>query len=418
MSMSLKDKLALYKSHITTTTNVPLKETGPSNPSCEAWNDLCTRPFAYGEESIMVREIRYPLSYRHGRYAFCDLFGVLDAWNQSEMIHPLSGKGRLPRDLLFFDTETTGLQGGTGNIIFLLGVTFFEEDAVVMRQHILTDSLSETALYHSFLSDLDNRTHVVTYNGKSFDWPQVKTRHTLHRDSLPALPTFGHYDLLHAARRLWRDDLESCRLTLIEPAKLSVFRSDDVPGSMAPIQYFEFLRTKNPQKLAGVLRHNEMDVLSLITLYIHVSNLILHAHHDIVASTEEQFQIARWFAALGHVQQATSLFQQVVHADHPLSVQAQTALGYCHKKQRNWESAIKAWEQAIQDTHHAIPDIYIELSKIYEHHVKDNEKALYYALEAFSAWKKRAQLLRRGKADERQSHQKRVDRLTHKVIRS
>ncbi|MCK9907287.1 ribonuclease H-like domain-containing protein, partial [Frankia sp. Cpl3] len=74
---------------------------------------------------------------------------------------------------------------------------------------------------------------LVTYNGKAFDWPQVKTRHTLLRDSVPELPIFGHFDLLHGARRLWKDELESCRLANIEREKLGSFRQDDVPGYMA-----------------------------------------------------------------------------------------------------------------------------------------------------------------------------------------
>ena len=45
---------------------------------------------------------------------------------------------------------------------------------------------------------------MVTYNGKAFDWPQVKTRHTLIREHVPKLPPFGHFDLYHAARRMWK----------------------------------------------------------------------------------------------------------------------------------------------------------------------------------------------------------------------
>ncbi len=109
---------------------------------------------------------------------------------------------------------------------------------------------------------------LVTYNGKSFDWPQVKTRHTLVRDHVPKLPAFGHFDLYHAARRLWKHKLDRLKLSVVEKEVLGVERVDDIPGFLAPMIYFDFIESKQPDGMIGILKHNEIDIL--ITCYAYI----------------------------------------------------------------------------------------------------------------------------------------------------
>ena len=111
----------------------------------------------------------------------------------------------------------------------------------------------------------------MTYNGKSFDWPQVKTRHTLVRDHVPKLPPFGHFDLYHAARRLWKHRLERLKLAVVEEEILGIHRKDDIPGYLAPMIYFDFVESGQPDGMLGILKHNENDILSLVTLYTHLT---------------------------------------------------------------------------------------------------------------------------------------------------
>lgn len=106
-------------------------------------------------------------------------------------------------------------------------------------------------MYQSFLSEVDI-TSLVTYNGKAFDWPQVKTRHTLIRDRLPKLPEFGHFDLLHGARRLWKHKMERVSLGSVEKEELGVSRKEDTPGYLAPMLYFHFIKAQEPDLLKGV----------------------------------------------------------------------------------------------------------------------------------------------------------------------
>lgn len=386
----------------------------PDIPLLEEWQKLQAKPYIWEGEYVMIREVAYPIGQRHGAYAFSQLAETISAWEASGRQHPLSAAGRHAEELLFFDTETTGLSGGAGNTVFLLGYSRLEGDRVIVRQHFLPAPHAEVALYHSFLEQAQQSSHLVTFNGKSFDWPQVKTRHTLIRDQVSALPSFGHLDLLHGARRLWKDELESCRLSLIEQEKLQVTREDDLPGYLAPIRYFDFLHSKDPAVIEGVLRHNEWDVLSLITLYIHVSRLLLEQERSAV-TVEERFAVAKWYDALGEQEAAIAFYQQVADSGHPWSGKAKLALGQLYKKQRDWQKALHVFESCIAQNALVPDEVYVEAAKLYEHQYRDWEKALFYTKQAYEQWKRRAALLRHKSKDEALAYEKRIARLQQKL---
>ena len=174
-------------------------------------------------EYCLVREVSYPLTHRHGKYSFDMLSDIVRIWNESDLTHPLSAKGFRAEDMFFFDTETTGLGAGAGTSIFLLGLAYMEDNEIKVRQHFLPRPGYEVPFYKSFLDKVNYET-LVTYNGKSFDWPQVVSQHTLHRGQLPKLPSFGHFDLYHAARRLWKNKLERVKLSVVEEEVLGFKR--------------------------------------------------------------------------------------------------------------------------------------------------------------------------------------------------
>lgn len=406
--MSLKNKLQRMKSHLTKDAPSQTK-TSPQAPTRDIpyltqWEELQAKPFFFDNEYVMVRETNYPLSHHHGRYSFEQLPELVAQWNQGASSHPLSTSGIQASDLLFFDTETTGLHGGAGNTIFLLGYARVLPDQVTVKQFFLPGPHEEVAFYQGFLSDVKELKNLVTYNGKAFDWPQVKTRHTLLRDLVPQLPQFGHYDLLHGSRRLWKDHLPSCRLSIVEQHILQVQRQDDTPGYMAPLLYFDFLKEQDPSIMKGVLEHNEWDVLSLITLYIHLSSLLQGG--TLTGSTlQERYQLGRWYEQVGDHSKAVEFF---------LSCQewqpAQLSLAALYKKMKHWDHAIELWEQLAVGDSPQLTEVYTELSKGYEHHRKDYERALLYADKAYESWK----LYRKKIGKEKAPFVKRIERLEKK----
>ncbi|WP_144462823.1 ribonuclease H-like domain-containing protein [Bacillus pumilus] len=382
--MSLKGKLNRMKKHLShnqthenwqkTSEGIPQPVTSENIPFLKEWEALGVSPYHFEESFCLIREVTYSLDHQHGRYSFAELPKIIEQWNESGIQHSLSAKGYEPHELFFFDTETTGLSGGTGNMIFLLGHARVFSGKVVVKQHLLTNPGNEAALYKSFLDEV-NVESLVTYNGKSFDWPQLKTRHTLLRGQIPALPEYGHFDLLHGSRRLWKHKYERMALSVVEKEELHVQRENDTPGFLAPMIYFHFLKEQNPKLIEGILTHNELDVLSLISLYIHLSKKILS--EDAVKEHNEKYALARWHLAHRDVQEATKHLQELTNADFEHANQASYDLSLQYKRQNEWDQAVQIWEKlfASSDVHLALK-AGIELAKYQEHREKDARSAL------------------------------------------
>jgi len=175
-----------------------------------------------------------------------------------------------PRELLFFDTETTGLAGGTGTRAFMIGAADFHRhpdhgDGLRVRQLLIATMAAEADMLRAFAGWLSPRTVLASYNGRCYDAPLLKTRYRLARqpDPLRELP---HVDLLFPARRRWRGRWENCRLATIEREALGVVRDDDLPGSQAPAAWLQFLRGGSSALLKRVAAHNHQDVVTLALL--------------------------------------------------------------------------------------------------------------------------------------------------------
>ncbi|MGG3798759.1 ribonuclease H-like domain-containing protein [Metabacillus fastidiosus] len=413
---SIKSKLNRYKKHLKTDIEEKVQENVPDIeiPHVEKWDNINTIPFYFEKEYSLVREVTYPIDYKHGRHRFSELFTIEKMWNESSSKHPLSCKGHEVSELFFFDTETTGLGGGTGNMIFLLGQAQVFPDRVVVKQHFLPKPGNEVSLYQSFLKDI-NVKKLVTYNGKAFDWPQVKTRHTLLRGLIPTLPEFGHFDLLHASRRLWKNKLESVRLSLVEKEILQVERDGDIPGYLAPMMYYQFLEHKDPDIIAGVLKHNEIDVLSLITLYIHLTLKILKPEE--YADETEHYEVARWLDSVGEREDAYMTYEKLLPKGNKNEAKTKLAMAVHLKRQKQWDKAVELWESVLKFGNYTLKcEAGIELAKYYEHQKRDYDKALHYVSEVSKIIKEREQFLDFiGK--EKEELTKRRERLERKLIK-
>ncbi len=346
-------------------------------PFWDVWENEGVTPYFFDGSYCLIRERRFPIDQQHGIYSFLQFSTAVNAWNESGMKHPLSASGIKPESFVFFDTETTGLGGGVGNSIFILGHARLSGDEIHLKQHILPSPGAEIPLYQSFLESADYTT-MATYNGKSFDWPQVKTQHTLIREHVPKLPSFGHFDLYHASRRMWKHKLERMKLSIVEKEVLGIERKDDLPGFLAPMIYFDFVERKDPQGMLGILKHNETDILSLISLYTHLSFQILGL--DQKRSAKEMYEIGRWFSHLGEAEAAEKSFSRLAYSTNSETTAAKHALAFEYKKQKKWMDAIYLWEDIVGKGKEELImlEACIELAKIYEHREKNLQKALYF----------------------------------------
>ncbi|WP_313928258.1 ribonuclease H-like domain-containing protein [Pseudoxanthomonas sp.] len=175
------------------------------------------------------------------------------------------------QDILAFDTETTGLAGGTGTRAFMIGAADWREGGLRLRQLLLTTLSAETAMLAEFSRWLAPATVLLSYNGKSYDRPLLSTRFTLARLPDP-LRERGHFDLLHPVRRRYRGVWANCRLATAERQLLGVVREDDLPGSEAPAAWLDYLRGGGADKLRRVGQHNAQDLRSLCGLLLHLAD--------------------------------------------------------------------------------------------------------------------------------------------------
>lgn len=181
--------------------------------------------------------------------------------------------------LLHFDTETTGLAGGTGTRAFMIGAADWHQGFLRIRQLLITELRGEGAMLEAFAEWLRPDTVLVSYNGRCFDSPLLVTRYRLSRRA-NALKDIAHLDLLFPVRRRFRGAWENCRLATVEKRLLKVLREDDLPGSEAPAAWLTFLRGGSARDLRRVLQHNRQDVISLADLAFRLAALAGESHDD------------------------------------------------------------------------------------------------------------------------------------------
>lgn len=175
-------------------------------------------------------------------------------------------------DLMHFDTETTGLAGGTGTRAFMIGAADWIDGLLRIRQLTITTMAAEAAMLRTFAQWIAPATVLVSYNGKCYDAPLLATRYRLARLPNP-LTDLHHLDLLHPVRRRWKHAWENCRLATAERQLLGVVREDDLPGSQAPAAWLTYLRGGSANNLRRVGQHNAQDLKSLAGVLTTMANL-------------------------------------------------------------------------------------------------------------------------------------------------
>jgi uncharacterized protein YprB with RNaseH-like and TPR domain len=354
--------------------------------------DGYARPVEAGEAFFV--ETRYPLEYCRGPLPLEHCFSIPGVGWQL--------LGRVPPDLhlrkaAFFDTETTGLAGGTGTHAFLVGLGYFEGYDFVVRQYFLRDYPEEDAMLEAVAADLARFELLVSFNGKSFDWPLMETRFRLNRRRAP-LAGAPHLDLLHPARRIWKERLQQCNLQNLEARILGVERVGDVPGEEIPALYFEYLRSGNANALMDVIIHNRLDIVSLVSL----AGWMGHMVTDPLSPTpdgelicgDDLYSLGRLFEHRGDPGQAIACLEAALERGLEVVSEGlvQRALSSVYKRIREHERAVSIWQEMLSGPGGLSLFPYVELAKYYEHVAKDLGTAREMAAQALTIAERRRTL--------------------------
>jgi uncharacterized protein YprB with RNaseH-like and TPR domain len=180
----------------------------------------------------------------------------------------LENDGTLP-PFVFLDLETTGF---SSTPLFLAGTLSVQDGSPTVVQLLARDYSEESALIDMLDELLTGFAFCITFNGKAFDVPYIRERAKYHKIDLRASP--HQFDLLHPARRMWKNSLPNCRLITLEWHILGRRRIGDVPGWEVPCIYHDFVHTKDARKLRDVLRHNLIDVVSMAELFVSLAGAV------------------------------------------------------------------------------------------------------------------------------------------------
>ena len=263
------------------------------------------RPTPFGE--CYVIEEAVPLTRRHGDHALSDVLRV-DPQHAAVLTKSNEFKDFDVRTALFFDLETTGLATTMGTLPFLIGAAHVHHDQLIMEQWLLRDPDEEAAALTDLAARIAEADWLVSFNGRSFDWPLLEARFAAHRIEVQADHLLGHLDLLHAARRLVKHAVPNCKLQTLEAHILGLKRIDDTPGSEVPATYHAYLRGGDPTPLIGVVKHNLDDVLSMLTLLGALLERVANAASWALRDPPVAFAVAKLASGLGRLDQAEHVY--------------------------------------------------------------------------------------------------------------
>jgi hypothetical protein len=238
---------------------------------------------------------------------------------------------------------------------------------------------------------IEQASMLVTFNGKSFDMPLLRTRFVMARSRPPREPP--HLDLLHVARRVHGGRIrKGCRLTALESEVLGFERVDDVASADIGAWYLHFLRTGDARALLGVVEHNAWDVVSMGALVGHYGE----DRHAVLAA-EDLVGVARTFRRAGALELAASVADAaVLRCASPGAIRARADIS---KARGDRAAALADYEELsrILDD----PSVRLELTKLYEHWVKAPQQALEWA--------------ERGTGERPEAMARRIERLERKI---
>ncbi|MCK5687730.1 ribonuclease H-like domain-containing protein [Myxococcota bacterium] len=336
------------------------------------------------------REKSLPAGHLHGLIPVPDPAFFQDPFTQLSRLGEKQTEVDFSR-ALFVDTETTGLSGGTGTIAFLVAAGYYRSRDFVVEQLFVPAPGREGPALLRMSELLSEASSIVTYNGKSFDWPLLRNRFIMNRLTPPELPP--HIDLVHWVRRLFKYQMDGARLVQAEQALLGFERVGDIDGSEVPEIWWRYVRGRGgaraEQQLEQVFEHNFMDIVSLTVL------LALILDFDRQPSkllSSQALGFAEVAERAGAESRATELASRLIHDPQTTAkerARAHLLLGRLAKRKKDYKATETNLHAALpfflKTSQSESSQIHLALAKLYEHHHKDHRRALVFAQKSMGA---------------------------------
>lgn len=270
---------------------------------------------------------------------------------------------------LFFDTETTGLAGGSGTYAFLIGLARFEGSRLRIEQLFMREHQEERAMLYYLAPLLEEATGLVSFNGKAYDAQLLLTRFLMNR-MRTVLEDTPHLDLLPLSRRIWGLGLSDCRLETLEHEVLGRPRHEDTPGWMVPQIFFRYLRNRDARPLVGVVDHNYRDLLAMVGLLGCLTEMVEQPRAPRPAL--EDYALGKLFDDVGATELAAELLQRSLGGSLPSAPRGDAMLRLakiCRREGRRRE-AVQLWKTLLKEDARNV-EAAENLAKHLEHQIGD-----------------------------------------------
>lgn len=373
--MDIRSKLGLYRESFEKTVQPSMKPEG-RDIDVLAPGRVCKNEYG----CCYIIENRYPYDHIHGG---CEIGPAVNI--ESDILTAVGGQdceGIEARRLLYLDTETTGLSGGVGTVAFLVGTGFYEDNCYIIRQYFIRDYDEEAAMLAELKELFSRASGLVTFNGKAFDINLLQSRFISNRLRF-ALSDMPDIDLLYPARRVWGLKLESCRLSSLEENVLGQVRHDDIPGALIPSVYFKYLDDRDASEIVRVIKHNELDILSMVSLLTRLRTML----QSPLSETDGGFELlgmGRIFESTGNTDCMVECLEACAGSERfDIRIEAVKRLTGVYKRAGRYDRAMEHWKAVESENPEFELFHLIEMAKYFEHKEKDPEKALKIVEKAF-----------------------------------
>jgi uncharacterized protein YprB with RNaseH-like and TPR domain len=379
----------------------------------------------HSDGAVIVVDREYQADMLHGRTPIGEIVSTITDGDEALklMAQAWPSANGIAGRLLFLDLETTGLFGGAGTQAFLVGCASIEGTSIRVRQFLMPGFEHERVVLAELQAWAKSHGALCTYNGRSFDVPLIETRFMFHRVPCP-LDGVPHLDMLHPARRMWRQrpltmgtpdpDDSSCSLSVLEKQIAGLHRVGDVPGYEIPSRFFKYIRTGDARPLEAVMEHNRLDLISLAAVLARAIVLITRGP-SAATTAQEAYGLARVYERGGAYENAeasllrTIEFAKLVGGEPETHAEALRRLAWIRRRDRRPHEAAEAWNELAVLPRCAAAlrrEAKEALAIHHEHRLKDLQAARQHALD----------LLREGVANPARV-QHRLDRLERKLAR-
>lgn len=191
-------------------------------------------------------------------------------------------------------------------------------------------------------------------------------------------------------------------------------RSGDLPGSEVPQRYFEFLKTGDVTLLEDIVDHNRQDIATLMSLLVRLCGV--YDEPESIVEQKDLFSVGKALEKQGEFSVARRLYRLSAIPAPAGTLQALSGerlagmanwRGYLLARRSKDIPGMKSALEQMLTRRQMTDKVHTELSKLYEHQLRDLRRALYHAKAALEI----------SQTEERQALERRVARIERKLER-